>query len=50
VKANCLLAINNRVTQALLPYENVAGATLLGVGTANGFRFLTSGFGVGGIR
>jgi polysaccharide export outer membrane protein len=38
VKANCLLQFNNRLTQLLYPFNNAAGATLLGVGTAGYLR------------
>jgi polysaccharide export outer membrane protein len=39
VKANCLLAINNRLSQFLYPVNNALGTTLLGVGTYDLFRF-----------
>jgi len=39
VKANCLLHFNNRLTQFLMPVNNMLGSTLLGVGTYDLFRF-----------
>ncbi len=47
VKANCLLSFNNRLTQLLYPYNNAAGATLMGVGTAGYIRAIGNG-GFGG--
>jgi polysaccharide export outer membrane protein len=38
VRANCLLGINNRISQFLYPLNNAMGSTLLGVGTWNLFR------------
>jgi polysaccharide export outer membrane protein len=38
VKANCLIAFNNYLTQLLLPVENMFGATLLGAGTVSVIR------------
>jgi polysaccharide biosynthesis/export protein len=51
VKANCLLHFNNRLTQLLYPFNNAAGATLLGVGTVGYIRAIgNNNFGGGIIR
>ncbi|HWG45123.1 MAG TPA: polysaccharide biosynthesis/export family protein [Gemmataceae bacterium] len=42
VRANCLLHFNNRLTQFLMPVNNMLGSTLLGVGTYNLFRLAGS--------
>jgi polysaccharide export outer membrane protein len=43
VRANCLLSFNNRLSQFLYPINNMMGATLLGVGTYDLFRFAGRG-------
>jgi polysaccharide export outer membrane protein len=43
VRANCLLAVNNRIAQTLYPFNNVAGSTLLGFGTAGLVRGVVNG-------
>ncbi|HTU17421.1 MAG TPA: polysaccharide biosynthesis/export family protein [Gemmataceae bacterium] len=50
VKANSLLHFNNRLSQVLYPFNNAAGATLIGFGSAGIIRGVTSGTSTGAFR
>lgn len=50
VRANCLLHVTNRISQVLYPFNNGAGSTLLGFGTAGMIRGVVSGTSNGFFR
>jgi polysaccharide export outer membrane protein len=49
VRANCLIAFNNYLTQVLTPIENLFGATLLGAGTVSVIRNIGNNGGNNGV-